>query len=88
MTPGRAIRPSARSCWGTSSASGSKDVVFITGDIHTFIAGDVRTENGEGETVALEFVGGSATSENFGETDLPIGGGEILLGNDADPKTD
>jgi len=65
-----------------------KDVVFITGDIHTFIAGDVRTENGEGETVALEFVGGSVTSENFGETDLPIGGGEILLGNDADPKTD
>ncbi len=64
------------------------DVVFITGDIHTFIAGDVRTQNGDGETVALEFVGGGVTSQNFGETDLPIGGGQILKGNDANPNTD
>ena len=64
------------------------DVVFITGDIHTFIAGDVRTQNGDGETVALEFVGGGVTSQNFGETDLPIGGGQILQGNDANPNTD
>ena len=64
------------------------DVVFVTGDIHTFIAGDVRTQNGDGESVALEFVGGSITSQNFGETDLPIGGGQVLKGNDANPNTD
>jgi len=69
-------------------ARGIKDVVFVTGDIHTFIAGDVRTAQGDGETVALEFVGGSITSENFGETDLDVGGGTRLQGNDANPSTD
>ena len=40
------------------------DVVFVTGDIHTFIAGDVRTEHrATGDTVAIEFVGGSITSQ-------------------------
>ena len=63
------------------------DVVFLTGDIHTFIAGDVRTEMGEGETVALEFVGGSITSQGLGETDLDAGGGVIIPGNDANPNT-
>ena len=65
------------------------DVVFLTGDLHTFVAGDVRTEedDGAGETVALEFVGGGVTSQNFGETDLPIGGGQVLPGNDANPNT-
>src|ERR687898_2849290 len=43
------------------------DVVFVTGDIHTFIAGDVRRDMGQGETVALEFVGGSITSQSLGE---------------------
>ena len=52
-------------------AAGIKDVVFITGDIHTFIAGDVRTQKSRGESVALEFVGGSITSQSLGETDLP-----------------
>jgi len=65
-----------------------KDVVFITGDIHTFITGDVRTRNGEGETVALEFVGGSVTSTGLGESDLDAGGGTMIKGNDANPKTD
>jgi len=64
-----------------------KDVVFVTGDIHTFIAGDVRTRQGEGETVALEFVGGSITSQNFGETNLEIGGGQRLMGDDRSPNT-
>jgi alkaline phosphatase D len=67
---------------------GIKDVVFITGDIHTFITGDVRTNMGDGETVALEFVGGSITSQGLGETDLPAGNGVTLKGNDANPKTD
>ena len=41
---------------------GIEDVVFITGDIHLFLAGDVRTNLGDGESVAVEFVGGSITS--------------------------
>ena len=48
----------------------------------------MRTQNGDGESVALEFVGGGITSQNFGETDLPIGGGQVLKGNDANPSTD
>jgi alkaline phosphatase D len=36
------------------------DVVFITGDYHAFIAGDVQTA--AGKTVATEFVGGSVSS--------------------------
>jgi alkaline phosphatase D len=64
-----------------------KDVVFLTGDIHTFIAGDVRTQMGEGESVALEFVGGSITSQGLGEIDFDAGGGAIIKGNDANPNT-
>ena len=64
-----------------------KDVVVLTGDIHTFIAGDVRTNMGEGETVAIEFVGGSITSSNLGETDIDAGGGQTIKGNDANPNT-
>ena len=66
-----------------------KDVVFVTGDIHTFIAGDVQTGfDGKGQSVALEFVGGSITSQGLGETDLPAGNGVVLKGNDRHPKTD
>ena len=72
---------------GHIKAAGIKDVVFITGDIHTFIAGDVRTAKSRGESVALEFVGGSITSQSLGETDLPLGGGQVLKGNDANPNT-
>jgi alkaline phosphatase D len=66
---------------------GIDDVVFITGDIHLFLAGDVRTNLGSGESVAVEFVGGSVTSQNFGETDIDAGGGVIIPGNDANPNT-
>jgi alkaline phosphatase D len=65
-----------------------KDVVFVTGDIHTFIAGDVRTNMGDGDTVAVEFVGGSITSAGLGEIDLPAGNGVVIKGNDANPHTD
>jgi alkaline phosphatase D len=66
-----------------------KDVVFLTGDIHTFIAGDVRTGDGaSGDTVAVELVGGSVTSQGLGETDLPAGGGVVIKGNDGSPHTD
>ncbi|MCW3013197.1 MAG: hypothetical protein JWO02_289 [Solirubrobacterales bacterium] len=64
-----------------------KDVVFVTGDIHTFITGDVRTDMGKGDPVALEFVGGSITSQSLGETDIDAGGGTVIKGNDASPNT-
>lgn len=67
-----------------------KDVVFITGDIHTFISGDVRPGLGStqpGESVAVEFVGGSITSQGLGETDLDAGGGVTIEGKDANPST-
>lgn len=67
---------------------GIRDVVFVTGDIHTFIAGDVRTQMGAGESVALEFVGGSITAAGLGEMDIPAGGGVVIEGNDAAPSTD
>jgi alkaline phosphatase D len=66
---------------------GIADVVFITGDIHTFITGDVRRDMGKGETVALEFVGGSISSQSLGETDLDAGSGVTIKGNDSNPNT-
>jgi alkaline phosphatase D len=68
-------------------AQGIRDVVFVTGDIHTFIAGDVRRDDGAGDSVALEFVGGSVTSLSLGETNLNAGGGVVIPGNDANPST-
>jgi alkaline phosphatase D len=68
-------------------AKGVEDVVFVTGDIHTFITGDVRTQMGDGETIAPEFVGGSITSQGLGEIDLQAGGGAVIKGNDAHPDT-
>jgi len=60
-----------------------KDVVFVTGDIHTFVAGDVRVDNDDRTAVATEFVAGSITSPGLGE-----GGGGVLPGaNPADPQT-
>jgi alkaline phosphatase D len=51
------------------AAKGVKDLAFITGDIHTFFAGNVTTTGRQGGTpVGTEFVGGSVTShglENF-----------------------
>ena len=44
-------------------ASGVQNLAAITGDIHTFIAGDMTTTGREGGTPAgVELVGGSATS--------------------------
>jgi alkaline phosphatase D len=63
-------------------ANGIKDVVFATGDIHIFIAGDVRTNLGAGESVAVELVGGSITSRGFGE-----GEAGLLPGDDNNPST-
>jgi alkaline phosphatase D len=68
-------------------SKGIKDVVFVTGDIHTFVAGDVRTQDSTGQTVALEFVGGSVTSAGLGESDLNLGNGVVIKGNDQNPNT-
>ncbi len=60
-----------------------EDVVFVTGDIHTFVVGDVRVNNDDTVPVATEFVGGSITSPGLGE-----GGGGVLPGaNPANPQT-
>ena len=67
---------------GFIQSRGIKDVVFATGDIHTFIAGDVRTLGGAGPSVAVELVGGSITSRGIGE-----GEAGILPGNDRNPAT-
>ena len=59
------------------------NVVFVTGDIHTFIAGDVRIGDNDPNPVATEFVGGSITSQGLGE-----GGGGVVPGaNPRNPKT-
>jgi len=67
---------------GFIQSRGIKDVVFATGDIHTFIAGDVRTLGGAGPSVAVELVGGSITSRGIGE-----GEAGLLPGNDRNPAT-
>ncbi len=60
-----------------------EDVVFVTGDIHTFIAGDVRLNDKDKRPVATEFVGGSITSQSLGE-----GAGNLVPGADPlNPKT-
>jgi alkaline phosphatase D len=43
---------------------------------------------GDGDTVAVEFVGGSVTSAGLGEIDLPAGDGVVVKGNDKNPHTD
>jgi phosphodiesterase/alkaline phosphatase D-like protein len=47
---------------------GVKDVAFLTGDIHTFFAGEVGTDGRGPESVATEFVGGSISSLGIPES--------------------
>ncbi len=56
---------------GHLQAKNVKNVVFLTGDIHTFFAGEVRQNGQSGPPVAVEFVGGSTTSPGASEL-LPI----------------
>ena len=59
--------------------NGIQDVTVLTGDIHTFIAGDVTTDGRvTGTPVATEFVGGSITSDSVGG---PVG--EAMAANAA-----
>jgi alkaline phosphatase D len=63
---------------------GIKDVSFITGDIHTFFAGDVGVDGRGPESVATEFVGGSITSLGIpeivqGTSGLPLTTDQAIL---------
>jgi alkaline phosphatase D len=66
---------------------GIKDVVFLAGDVHTFVAGDVRTAMGSGPSVAVEFASGSITSASVGESNLRLSGGRIVPGDSQNPHT-
>ena len=50
------------------ASRGIRDVSFLTGDIHTFFAGDVGVDGRGPESYATEFVGGSVTSLGVPET--------------------
>jgi phosphodiesterase/alkaline phosphatase D-like protein len=58
-----------------------RNVTFLTGDIHTFFAGDVapdgRAKPGVSPAVATEFVGGSISSKGIADT---VGGEEAREG--------
>jgi alkaline phosphatase D len=67
--------------------TGIQDVVFISGDVHTFIAGDVCTGMGSGPPVAPEFAAGSVTSASVGEVNYRMPGGRLIPGNHLAPAT-
>ena len=67
--------------------NGIKDVVFLTGDVHTFVAGDVRTSLGSGPPVAAEFASGSITAPTVAESNYRMPGRQLIAGNDAQPAT-
>lgn len=52
---------------GFIKSNAIQNVAFLTGDIHSFVAGDVQTA--DGTTVATEFVGGSISSITFAQLD-------------------
>ena len=61
------------------------DVVFVTGDIHTFVTSSVPVSLNDPTPVAPEFVGGSFTSFGFGEITIDVGGGITLNGSPDNP---
>ena len=65
---------------------GIKDVIFLAGDVHTVMAGDVGTGMGTGPPVAAEFASGSITSASVGETNYRLAGGQLVPGS-IDPHT-
>ncbi len=58
-------------------AAGVRDVVFLTGDIHTFFAGSVLRDGKSGPAVASELVGGSATSPGTAQVIAGQSGGVL-----------
>ena len=67
--------------------SGIKDVVFLSGDVHTIIAGDVVTGMGAGVPVAVEFASGSITSASVGESNFRLPDGQLIAGSNEQPYT-
>jgi alkaline phosphatase D len=65
---------------------GIKDVVFLAGDVHTVVAGDVCMGMGAGPSVAVEFASGSVTSATVGETNYRLPAGQLVPGS-SDPHT-
>jgi alkaline phosphatase D len=63
-----------------------QDVVFLSGDVHTFVAGDVCTGMGSGPAVAPEFAAGSITSASVGEVNYRMPGGQLIPGNPEAPS--
>jgi alkaline phosphatase D len=66
--------------------TGIEDVVFVSGDVHTFIAGDVCTGMGSGPPVAPEFAAGSISSASVGERHYRMPGGRLIPGNPTQPS--
>lgn len=64
------------------------DVVFLTGDIHTFFAGEVLRAGESGPAVATELVGGSVTSLGTSQTLSQQAGGGALPPAAIQPLTD
>jgi len=58
-----------------------EDLVFVTGDIHTFVTAATPVSIDDPTPVAPEFIGGSITSFGFAQTDIKIGGGTTLQGD-------
>ena len=66
---------------------GIKDVMFLAGDVHTFVAGDVCTGMGAGPSVAAEFASGSVTSATVGESNYRLSAGQLVPGDNLHPHT-
>ena len=69
----------------TIRARSERDVVFLTGDIHTFVTTGVPTSMDDPTPLAGEFVSGSITSFGFGEVTIGVGGGVTLQGDPDNP---
>ena len=64
-----------------------QDVVFLSGDVHTFVAGDACTGMGSGQAVAPEFAAGSITSASVGEVNYRMPNGQLIPGDPEAPST-
>ena len=85
--------PERRELMTHIASRGIRDVSFLTGDIHTFFAGDVGIDGRGPESDATEFVGGSITSLGVPETVAATTGAPlppeqtVLLTNNLRPPT-
>jgi alkaline phosphatase D len=66
-----------REVLGHVESKGVQNIAFLTGDIHTFFAGEVGTDGRGPESVATEFVGGSITSLGIPETIQSVTGAPL-----------